>query len=189
MREILILTIITGVFFISFIAILVLGLLKKKRKLIIASVTVLFCSVGLASWTGYTFLKKSINKVTGALKPRSGEEIYKALFGQDESGCVRVTNSQDQIIPKIDVAIWLKFETCPAELKRILSRHPFEFSKIETASWAESIPYGEPVDWLNPQLMGDTIFVYEYSSEDSRNIQTLWTSRDSTRVLCRDIFD
>ena len=127
--------------------------------------------------------------MTGALKPRAGEEIYKALFGQDESGCVRVTNSQDQIIPKIDVAIWLKFETCPPELKRILSQHTFDFGKVETASWTESIPYGETIDWVNPQIMGDTIFVFEYSSKDGKNIQTLWTSRDSTRVLCRDIFD
>ena len=130
-----------------------------------------------------------MNKVASALKPRTGEEIYKALFGPDKSGCVQVTNSQDQIIPKIDFAIWLKFETCPTELKRILSRHTFDFGEVETGSWTESIPYGEVIDWVNPQVMGDTIFVFEYSSEDGRNIQTLWTSRDSTRVLCRDTFD
>jgi hypothetical protein len=189
MRGIFILATTTGLFFIFFIAVLVIGLVRKKKRLIIASLTILLCFVGLASWTGYTFLSKSINKVTGALKPRTGEEIYKALFGQDESGCVWVTNSQDQIIPKIDIAIWLKFETCPTELKRILSQHKFDFAKVETASWTESIPYGETIDWVNPQIMGDTIFVFEYTSGDGKNIKTLWTSRDSTKVVYRDIFD
>src|SRR5882757_8190458 len=105
MREIFILATTTGLFFISFIVVLVVGLLKQKKKLIIASLTILLCFMVLASWTGYTFLTKSMNKVASALKPRTGEEIYKALFGPDKSGCVQVTNSQDQIIPKIDVAI------------------------------------------------------------------------------------
>ena len=95
MIEIFILATTTGLFFISFIVVFVAGPLEKRRKLIVASLIILLCFVGLASWTGYIFLTKSINKVTGALKPRTGEEIYKALFGQDESGCVRVTNYQD----------------------------------------------------------------------------------------------
>lgn len=145
--------------------------------------------IGLATWTGYRIISKSVNKLTQTLKPRTGEEIYEALFGQDESRCVKVTDFQDQIIPKIDYAIWLQFQTCPTELKRILSRHTFSFAKLEAGSWVESIPHGETIDWVNPNLMGDTILVFEYSSDDSRNIQTIWTNRDSTIALCRDIFD
>ena len=135
------------------------------------------------------FLKKSFHKVTGALAPRTGQEIYNALYGQDESGCVRVTESVDQVIPRIDPAIWLKFETCPTELKRILSQHTYYFNKVETTSWNESIPYGDTKDWVNPQTMGDTVLVFEYASENRRNIQTLWASGDSTKVLARDMLD
>ena len=189
MKEILILGALSALLFLSFIATLATGLAKNKKNLIFTSLTILSCFLGLASWTGYTFIKKSMGKVTNAFEPRTGAEIYQALFEPDESGCVRVTNSVDQIIPRIDPAIWLKFETCPAELKRILSRHPYNFEKIETASWMESIPYGEKIDWLNAREMGDTILVFEYATPSRRNIQTLWVSRDSTKVLCRDLLD
>jgi hypothetical protein len=31
--------------------------------------------------------------------------------------------------------------------------------------------------------------VYEYSTNDRKNIQTIWTNLDSTKVFVRDIFD
>jgi len=189
MKEILILATITGLSFIFFIVTLILGLVRKKKTLLIISLTVLLGSIALASWTGYTIIHKTADKLTGALTPRTGEEIYRALFGPDESGCVKVIHAQDQLSPRIDPAIWLEFETCPAGLRRILSLHPFDFGKVPTASWTEGIPYGETIDWMNPQAMGDTILVFEYASADGKNIQTLWASRDSTQVLCRDILD
>jgi hypothetical protein len=189
MITILILVIVTGLLFIAFIATLITGLLRKKKKTVIASFVVLLSFLALASWTGFRLLKKSYDKVTGAFRPRTGEEIYTSLFGKDESGCVRVTESIDQVIPRIDPAIWLRVETCPGELRRILSQRTYDFNKVETAQWNERLPYGESINWINPQAMGDTILVFEYASESGRNIQTLWVSPDSTKVLCRDVLD
>jgi hypothetical protein len=189
MKEIFILTTITGLSFIFFIITFILGLTRKKKKLLIISLIALPGFIALALWTGYTVIHKTADKLTGALAPRTGEEIYRALFGPDPSGCVKIIHAQDQLIPRIDPAIWLKFKTCPAELQRILSLHPFDYGKVPTASWKEGIPYGETLDWVNPQAMGDTILVFEYASDDGRNIQTLWASADSTQVLCRDILD
>lgn len=143
----------------------------------------------MAGWTGYKFLTKSYNKVANTLKPRTGNEIYDALFGKRKYECVKVLNKQDQIVPKIDYAIWLHFETCPEELKRILSRHKFTSEKLQTKDWNGKIPYGETLDWFNPTTLGDTIMVYEYSANNNRNIQTIWTSLDSTEVFAMDILD
>ena len=176
MKETFILITITSLFFILFMATLILAL-------------VLPIFLGVATWTGYTVIHRTAHKLTGALAPRTGEEIYRALFGPGQSDCVKVTHAQDQVIPRIDPAIWLQFKTCPAELQRILSLHPFDFGKVPTASWTEGVPYGETIDWVNPQAMGDTILVFEYARDDGKNIQTLWASTDSTQVLCRDILD
>ena len=98
-------------------------------------------------------------------------------------------NYQDQVVPKIDYAIWLHFKTCPKELKRILSKHDFNNEKLPTDNWNGKIPLGKTLEWFNPTTLGDTILVYEFSTDDSRNIQTIWTNLDSTEVFVRDILD
>lgn len=140
----------------------------------------------LLSWTGYQFMSKSVQKVSNALKPRTGEQIYDALFGNRETKCVKVLHKRDQVIPRIDDAIWLEFETCPEELKRILSKHKFTAEKLSTQEWDPRIPYGETLEWFNPTNLGDTIMVYEYSTPDNRNFQTIWSNLDSTRAFVRD---
>src|SRR5690606_39355592 len=71
-------------------------------------------------------LSKTYNKVTETLSPRTGDEIYDALFDKRQTDCIKILNFQDQVVPKIDYAIWLHFETCPDELKRILSERSEE---------------------------------------------------------------
>lgn len=189
MKEIILLTVITGLTFLIFGLTLVFGFIKKSRSLKLTSLFILFSFISLAGWTGYKFVTKSYNKVNDTLKPRTGDEIYDALFDKRKTDCVKILNHQDQVVPRIDYAIWLHFETCPKELNRILSRHEFTSLKLPTMIWNGKIPYGETLDWFNPTTLGDTIMVYEYSTNDSRNIQTLWTSLDSTKVFCRDVLD
>ena len=189
MKEIIILIIVTGLIFLVFILTLIFGLTKKNKKLKLTALFAFIAFLSLGSLTGYKLVTKSYNKITEVLKPRTGDEIYDGLFGKREINCVKVLNYQDQVIPKIDYAIWLHFETCPSELKRILSRHEFSAEKLPTKEWNGKIPYGETLDWFNPTTLGDTIMVYEYSTTNNRNIQTLWTTLDSTKVFCRDILD
>lgn len=189
MKELFPLIITAGIVFIFFLVSIVLGMTTKKKIFTIISVIALCGFLGLAAWTGYQALLTSVNKLTQTLRPRTGEEIYNALFGPDENGCVTVLNSQDQTIPRNDYATWIEFETCPDELQRILSKHQFSSGKVETKDWTEKIPLGETIEWVNPQAMGDTVLVFEYASPDGKNIQTLWTSKDGNKVLCRDISD
>ena len=145
--------------------------------------------IGLASWTAFRFVNKTYHKVTETLRPRNGDEIYDALFDKRITECIKVISFQDQVVPKIDYAIWLEFETCPKELNRILSRHEFRAEKLPTEKCDGKVPYGETLYWFNPTKLGDTVMVYEYSTNDSKNIQTIWTNLDSTKVFVRDIFD
>ena len=189
MKELIILMVISGLAFLLFLVTLILGLTKKNKKLKLTSLLLFFAFIGLTSWTGFKFVSKTYNKVTETLRPRTGDEIYDALFDKRQTECIKILNYQDQVVPKIDYAIFLHFETCPDELKRILSKHEFTTEKLSTAKWDGKIPYGETLTWFNPTTLGDTIMVYEYSTNDSKNIQTIWTNLDSTKVFVRDIFD
>ena len=189
MKEIVIFTAITGFAFLVFGLFLFFGIFWKNKRYLLTSVFAFIVFLGFAGWTGFKFITKSYSKITNTLKPRNGDGIYDALFGKRQTDCVKILNYQDQIVPKIDYAIWLHFETCPEELKRILSRHEFSGGKVATNGWDSKIPLGETLDWFKPATLGDTIMVYEYSTENSRNIQTIWTSLDSTKVFCRDVLD
>lgn len=189
MKEVIILTIISGVSFLFFLVILILGITKKDKKLKRSALLFFSAFIGLTSWTVFKIVHKSYSKVTEALRPRTGNEIYDALFGKRQTDCINILNYQDQIIPKIDYAIWLHFETCPTELKRILSKHKYTAGKRPTTDQDGKIPFGETLNWVNPSILGDTIIVYEYSTDDGRNIQTIWTNLDSTEAFVRDILD
>jgi hypothetical protein len=189
MKEIIILTIISGLVFLIFFVTLILGLIKKNKQLKLISLVIFLVFLSLTGWTAFKFLSKSYYKVSEILKPRTGDEIYDSLFGKRDTDCVKILNHQDQVVPKIDYAIWLHFETCPKELKRILSKHNFTAEKLPTDNRNGKIPYGETLGWFNPMTLGDTIMVYEYSTNDSRNIQTIWTNIDSTKVFVRDVLD
>lgn len=189
MRELILLAVISGLVFLVFLLILVLGFKRRDNKLKLMALLLFFVFIGLTAWTGFKFVSKTYSKVTETLKPRTGDEIYDALFGNRQTNCVKVLNYQDQVVPKVDYAIWLHFETCPTELKRILSRHQFSREKLSKADWHGKVPNDEVLEWFKPTTLGDTILIYEYSTYDSQNIQTIWTNLDSTKVFVRDIFD
>jgi hypothetical protein len=189
MKTIIILTILTILPFIGFLILLIIGLIKKRKSLIIISIIIFIISIGFGGWTGLTITKKTINKAKETLKPRTGDEIYDGLFGHSDFKCTDIQNYQDMEFPIIDFAIVMKFKTCPQEFKRILNLHEFSSKILLTKDWDGDIPCGVKLDWLNPKSMGDTIMVYEYSSDNNRKILTFWTSLDSTQVYCREIND
>ncbi len=128
-------------------------------------------------WTPFS------RKIPPVVSPRTGQEIYDSLFEKPPYDCVKIIHSQE--IPSYEVRL-LSFETCPKEMKRILARHKFTWGTEATKGWTETIPLADNVSWFVPQSMGDTIHIYEYSTHESRNIQTFWISRDSTQAFCRD---
>ena len=182
MRELFTLGIISTLFLVLFIVTLFVGIMRRNRSLKKIAFLLLTCFFVSAAWTGLRFVKKSYNNITATLRPRTGIEIYNALFGPDKSNCVKVTASQDQVIPIMDDAIWLRFESCPPELKRILSIHEFHVEKQPLTF------FGEKSEWADRKIMGDTLLVFQYWDESAEYMQTLWTSTDSTKVICRDVY-
>jgi hypothetical protein len=120
MKEIFTLAIITGCAFFVFLAVFMRLFTKSSKNWMWTSVCTFIIFVGSFGWTARKFAEKTSAKITQMSSPRTGEAIYEALFDKSPFDCVKIVNFQDQIVPKMDEAIWLRFETCPNELKRIL---------------------------------------------------------------------
>ena len=174
---------------VGFIGLLTLGLIRKNRNLILSSIVVFLIATSLIVTTGHKVIIKSYNKISDIVQPRSGEDIYNLLFGKPNSECLKIIDYQDQVVPKIDYAIWLHFKTCPKECSRILSSFDYSRRELETKNWDSGTPFAENIEWWAPKEMGNIIIVYEYPIKEGKNIRTLWISKDSTEVYCRDILD
>lgn len=184
MKLVLIWTVISCVFCIAFFSMLLLGIFKKNRSTIIGSIFTLAIAICSSSWTFYLAVNKSYHRVTETLKPRSGKEIYTALFGKTLNDCVKILNHQDQVVPKIDCAIWLHVETCPRELNRILKLHEFTVNKVSSLDLDENRP-----SWFKTQTLGDSILIFIYNKDEYGNGQTIYSSRDSSEIFCKDVWD
>lgn len=189
MKEVIFELLFAGITFMFFVVFLILGLVKKKKNLVITSIVILFISIiagSIAIFTitkkTYHITKKAYNKVSELSKPRTGMEIYESLLGKPETNCVEILNHQDQTVPKIDVAILLHFKTCPKELKRIVAQKEFEFDKIKTSELSSDD------DWFKPEKMGDSILTFKYYDING-NGQEIYSSKDSTEVYLKDIWD
>jgi hypothetical protein len=187
-KEIISLTVITGLLFLIALSTLVFGFIRKNRNLKLTSLFFIIAFFALAGWTGYRVARKSYTTISKSFTPRTGDEIYDALFDRRKFDCVKVLNKQDQVVPKIDYAIWLEFETCPEELKRILSQHEFVSEKISTTGLEADGPSANE-KWFNPSGLGDSILVFRYKKDEYGNGQTIYSSLDSTKAFCIDILD
>jgi hypothetical protein len=195
MKELIMFTLISGLVFFIFLITLILGLSKKNKKLKIIASLLFVAFIGLSAWTVFSFVSKSYlkvsesyDKVTEILRPRTGDEIYDALFGKRQIDCIKILNHQDQVVPKIDYAIWLQFKTCPSELSRILSLHVFDSKIVSTNGWNTDGPNANK-NWFKPETLGDSILVSFYKKDDYGNGQYIYSSIDSTEVFVKDIFD
>ena len=119
-------------------------------------------------------------------EPRTDEEIYQALFDKPIENCVKMKGTQDQVVPKIDIAIFLHFETCPDEFKRILAKREFTKKVQITKNWRDN-GVTNPV-WFKPELLGDKILIYE-SLDKRANGQIFYSNMSNTEVYCMDIYD
>ena len=184
MKTILTLAFISGILLLSAIAMLLIGLWKKKSNLMKVAISVLLLSFATGGYTVYVLAYKTYH----ALQPRTGEAIYAALFGTPVSNCVKVLNYQDQVVPKIDYAIWLHFKTCPDEMKRILSENNYEFEKISEKDTQSNGPSANN-KWFKPELLGDSVLTFKFKKDEYGNSQTIYLKRDSTEAYCIDVLD
>ena len=187
MQVIIILGITTLFLFIGSIIFFLIAITKKKMPLFYLALLLSFVGVGTGLFAGYRFLYKSFVKISDSLKPRTGEEIYAALFDGNPNECTNVIEKQDQVVPKIDVAIYLHFLTCSEEIKRILAQHEYELTKLSTKDFRYADESG--VRWFIPKLLGDSVLVYEYKKDELGNGQILYVSTEMDEVFCKDVWD
>lgn len=183
MKQIALWTAITAAVFIIFLVILMVGLLRKKKKAVRFSLPVFLVCAGLGIWTTYLFVNKSYHRISDLMKPRTGMEIYEALFGKTDHTCVTVLQHQDPVVPVIDNAIRLHVKTCPEEMARIIAARGYT---SETISTQHRVTTDD--DWFKPEMLGDsTIVCTWHNPENYSHIQYLYISQDSTEMFCRDI--
>lgn len=168
------------------IVLLVFGIMKKKKRLVVYSVIALVLSLGVGVYAGITLVSKSYKLVSEKiLEKRNGEEIYIALFGKPIDSCLKVLHEQDQIIPKVDFAIFLHVRTCPEEMNRVLSLHDFEQKMIH----ANDIGGDNTPAWFQPNLLGDSVCICEYIKDEYGNVQLWYIKADTTEAYCMDVQD
>jgi len=185
MKELLLVVGIAVLLFTLSVGVLAWGVMRKGKKIKRIAFVLFIAFLGSVAWAGYRLATKSYHKLTALGKSRTGEEIYKALFGPQQATCVQVINYQDQVVPKIDYAIWLQFKTCPKELKRITKLHKFTVQKQATAGWNTAGPVAKK-NWFKPENLGDSVLVFVYERDNYGSGQTIYASADSTRVFCAD---
>ena len=188
MKEITVWAIISAILLVLFTASVTVSIMKKKLWLFITSLAILFVFMGALLITGYKIMGTSLKHISLFKKERTGKEIYTALLGQPKTECVAIISFHDQLIPRIDNAIYLHFETCPTELRRITALQNYRIEKRSTKGWVANEPSPQN-NWFNPATLGDSVLVYEHVDEDKDDGQIMYVSTDSTKVFYKDMAD
>ncbi len=116
-------------------------------------------------WHCFHVYNQVIPQIIQTLRPWTGDDIYDALFEQRQTNCVKILNYQDHLLPKIDCAIWLHFETCPNEFKRMINLHKFKTEIVSTKGWhSEDVLANE--SWFKPASLGDSMLVFTLDKDE-----------------------
>ncbi|MGI4763108.1 MAG: hypothetical protein ACRYF0_20510 [Janthinobacterium lividum] len=168
------------------------SVLRRKSRLALLAALALVAGIGLAGRAGYVVWHKAKGRVAHALKPRTGDEIYRALFGPALPGCLHVLQYQDQIVPRLDCCIWLEFTACPAEIKRILANDT-AFRAVNQAVPAllpDTAHYSPTPAWWRPGKLGRAALRRQkFRPSNPNRDQILIFSPDSTHAYYCDMAD
>jgi hypothetical protein len=194
MGDILIGGSVAALLLIMFLFLLIAGVRKKRMSYVYLSLITLAVAIGAGVWTAIVFAGKAYEIVKNPdldnpFRPRTGREIYVALFGAPESDCIQVINKKDQLVPRLDCCIWLEFRTCPSELRRIIGQESYSASVKAAADTSTYLPgYNSRPEWYNPAALADSIFFLSHIDNRSR-ARTLLFSKDSSHVFYCDMAD
>lgn len=185
---------VSGISFISCLLCFFIGIKQKKLVFVLIAIlmfiTTLFCSLALVFKTSKLFYSKTKSKINQNLKPRSGIEIYNDLFGKSSYNCVNILQFKDQIVPTIDVSICLEFESCPMEIKRLLSLNNYKIQLVQTTDTTTINYVSDQPYWFNVKTMGNTFFEAIFVDEQHPGqSKILCFNKDSSRVFYCDIGD
>ena len=173
------------ILFAAFVVLVVWSIVKKEWVKFLYGLLILASLITTLGYTGYKTVSKFGGRkvMTKIHFGRSGDEIYDGLFGKP-AGCVKVMEYKDQPVPGFDGAIRIHFLTCPEEIARILAQNKYEASKISSRGLAGELGVSvSKSDFIKPELLGDTILVFEYLKP-----QFILTNLSKTEGYCIDIW-
>ncbi len=146
---------------VAFVIILLFRLLYKRNR--------------KAFWAVLIF---SLACIAFTFIPRSGIDIYVAMFSNPLNNCLNIIDNEEHNLPILDDGIYLHFKTCPEEVKRILSLHTYT-CQIRTQKAPTS---NDGVNWFKPETLGDTIIDCFGDKTTNTDYETFYISKDSTEV-------
>ena len=168
------------------------GIAARRRRVLSWALASLLLGLGVAGWAVYRVSYKSYRHVAKAMRPRTGEEIYMALFGRAQPGCLRVIHHQDQLVPRLDCCIWLEFKACPAEIKRILANDTAfrPVRQMVPALLPDTANYSPKPIWWRPGKLGRAVLLRQkFQPNNPNRDQLLIFSPDSTHAYYCDMAD
>ena len=186
MNPLLLWTLLCVLLFLVTAGLVLAGILKQRVNYIILATAFFLVLVGCGVYTGFLFAGKAVQKVSKLLTPRSGYEAYTALFGEPIDSSVHVLSLQDQLVPRIDVAIRMEVTCSAQEFKRIIQQnqyHSITFDKTAMQAF-DSAPA-----WFVPTKLKGKVTLFSTTASVDGDVQHLYVSEDSTHLFIEDIAD
>ena len=145
----------------------------------------------IAAGKAYTKGTEKVAKIRKSFEPRTGKEIYIALFGDPVDNCINVINKSDQVVPRLDCCIWLDIELCPLELRRIIALDEYKSSIYDSDDTSGYLPtYSpRPVWWTPNKLNKPIIVLTTYDTDKPNRNKILIFAKDSTHAYYCDMAD
>ncbi len=171
----------SGAAFIFFVVLLIIGIAKKHKVLLLTATALFYLSIGLGIGSTYVLIKNLTEKIDQGKTEIRDDQIYSALFGTPLADCAVCLYAHSEIAKPSDNTIYLHMVICPAELTRLLKRG--KYSGIKTATPAIEYTLLDANDeWYKYGDLGDSTLVFT-SAGKKRN---LYCSTDSTEFYCID---
>jgi hypothetical protein len=162
---------------------LIWAILARKFSILYVALGILALAGLAAAMAMYRLAERSVDELRNLATPRTGEQIYDALFGPATDACVRIIAFDDAVIPKLDNVIHLHAHTCPAEVRRILASTPYTRDSTELSS-ADNVPAR-----FATALLGSDAITLQATLEEGKHWRTLHLRADSSALIVHDIAD
>ncbi len=192
MLKIIFWVIAAGLLLLASLTLMIVALIKKRKTWLFSSFGLLILAGGFGIYSGYLFVYKSYHHVSNTIKkvqsdsgPTIERSMYNNIFGKADTNCLEFYNHQRMVIPIMDQSVLLHFRTCPEEFRRLLKANNFHHEAKKSSKFAGP---GGFQSWFEPELLGDTIQVYEHPENNSEKARTLYSNLDSTEVFYAEIY-
>lgn len=165
------------------LALAIMAIAKRQLGYLYGSLGALGLATLCAAMALFRTAERSVEELRAYTTPRSGPEIYAALFGPPINNCVQVLLHDDALVPKLDNVIRLHVRTCPEEIRRIVAQGRYtQESSMKLSYTAENEAY-------SIHQLGEDATTLNWTVSDGRHWRTLHFRPDSTELIIIDILD